>query len=220
VIVPPLAGVGSALGFFTAPVAFDLVRSHRVSLDEADFDHIEKLYTDLEDEASAILRQTGQVEGISFTRSIDMRFVGQGAETNLPISGKSFTEWHRDEIRSLFDEAYKALYGRTYPDTPVEFITFKTRASLPERPFRIPPISGKGKALRDCIKGERNAYSLIQKKFIPFTVVDRLTLFPGAKIDGPAIIEEKESTIVVGEDARASVDEYGFVWIAFDESVQ
>ncbi len=218
VIVPPLAGVGSALGFFTAPVAFDLVRSHRVSLDDADFDHIEKLFADLENEASAILRQTGQVEGISFTRSIDMRFVGQGAETNLPIAGKAFGEWRKDEIRNLFDEAYQALYGRTYPDTPVEFITFRARASLPERPFRIPAISGEGKTLQDCIKGERQAYSLIQKKYIPFTVVDRLTLFPGAQIAGPAIIEEKESTIVVGEDAHAAVDEYGFVWITFDRS--
>ena len=217
VIVPPLAGVGSALGFFTAPVAFDLVRSHRVSLDDADFGHIEKLFADLENEASAILRQTGDVEGISFMRSIDMRFVGQGAETNLPIPNKPFNEWRKEEIRDLFDETYQALYGRTYPDTPVEFITFKARASLPERPFRIPSLSGGGKTIEDCIKGERQAYSSIRREYIPFTVVDRLTLFPGAKIDGPAIIEEKESTIVVGEDARAEVDEFGFVWIMFDK---
>ena len=139
-IVPPLAGVGSALGFFTAPVAFDLVRSHRVALDEADFNSIEKLFPDLEKEASAILQQSGQVEDISFARSIDMRFVGQGAETNLPIANKAFHEWRQHEIRDLFDETYKRLYGRTYPDTRVEFITFRVRASLPERPFRIPAV--------------------------------------------------------------------------------
>jgi N-methylhydantoinase A len=216
VIVPPLAGVGSALGFFTAPVAFDLVRSHRVSLDNADFDHIEKLFTDLEDEASNILRQSGELEGIDFVRSIDMRFVGQGAETNLPIANKGFSEWQKDDIRGLFDDTYKKLYGRTYPDTPVEFITFKVRASLPERPFRIPPLAGGSKTLEDCIKGQRQAFSLVQKEYIPFTVVDRLKLFPGAEIPGPAIIEEKESTIVVGEDAHATVDDYGFVWIEFE----
>lgn len=216
VLVPPLAGVGSALGFFTAPVAFDLVRSHRVSLDNAEFDHIEQLFKDLEAEASGILRQSGDVTGIGFARSIDMRFVGQGAETNLPIANKAFNQWQKDEIRELFDATYKKLYGRTYPDTPVEFITFKVRASLPERPFRIPPLAGGGKTLQDCIKGQRRAYSLVQKEYIPFTVVDRLELFPGAEIQGPAIIEEKESTIVVGEDARASVDGYGFVWISFE----
>lgn len=215
-IVPPLAGVGSALGFFTAPVAFDLVRSHRVALDDSDFDAIEKLFSDLEKEASAILQQSGQAEGISFARSIDMRFVGQGAETNLPIPNIPFHEWHEREIRDLFDDTYKRLYGRTYPDTRVEFITFRVRASLPERPFRIPPLAGSGATLQDCIKGQRQAYSLIQRKYIPFTVVDRLKLFSGAKIEGPAIIEEKESTIVVGEDAYAAVDDYGFVWISFD----
>ena len=218
IIVPPLAGVGSALGFFTAPVAFDLVRSHRVGLDEADFNSIEKFFTDLEKEASAILQQSGRAEDISFARSIDMRFVGQGAETNLPIANKAFHKWQQHEIRGLFDETYKRLYGRTYPDTRVEFITFRVRASLPERPFRIPRLTTGSGTLQDCIKGERQAYSLIQKKYISFTVVDRLKLFSGAKIEGPAIVEEKESTIVLGEDAHASVDDHGFVWITFDRA--
>ncbi len=218
IIVPPLAGVGSALGFFTAPVAFDLVRSHRVGLDEADFNSIEKFFTDLEKEASAILQQSGRAEDISFARSIDMRFVGQGAETNLPIANKAFHKWQQHEIRGLFDETYKRLYGRTYPDTRVEFITFRVRASLPERPFRIPRLTTSRGTLQDCIKGERQAYSLIQRKYISFTVVDRLKLFSGAKIEGPAIVEEKESTIVIGEDAHAAVDDHGFVWITFDKS--
>jgi N-methylhydantoinase A len=217
-MVPPLAGVGSALGFFTAPIAFDLVRSHRAALDDADFNHIEKLFTDLEREASAILQQSGQVEGITFARSIDMRFVGQGAETNLPMANKPFNEWKEREIRNLFDETYQRLYGRTYPDTRVEFITFRVRASLPERPFRIPSLTSSVRTLQECIKGQRDAYSLIQRKYIPFTVVDRLKLFSGARIEGPAIIEEKESTIVVGEEAYATVDDYGFVWINFEST--
>ena len=49
-------------------------------------------------------------------------------------------------------------------------------------------------------------------------MVDRLKLFSGAKIEGPAIVEEKESTIVLGEDAHASVDDHGFVWITFDKA--
>ncbi len=219
-MVPPLAGVGSALGFFTAPIAFDLVRSHRLALDDADFNHIERLFSDLEREASAILQQSGQTDGITFARSIEMRFVGQGAETNLPIANKAFNEWKVHEIRQLFDETYQRLYGRTYPDTRVEFITFRLRASLPERPFRIPRLTTSGATLQDCTKGQREAYSLIQRKYIPFTVIDRLKLFSGAKIEGPAIIEEKESTIVVGEDANATVDDHGFVWITFDKSAE
>jgi N-methylhydantoinase A len=213
ILVPPLAGVGSALGFFTAPVAFDLTRSHRVTLVGADFNEIERLFNELENEGAAILQQAGKDEKIIFERTLMMRFVGQGAETDLSIEPKPFIQWEKMQIREFFDDAYKKLYGRTYPDTPVEFVTFKVRASLPQREFRIPPLRQIEGKPADCIKGERQAFSLIRKEYIPFTVYDRFTLFPGAIVDGPAIIEEKESTIVIGEDAKARVDEFGFIWV-------
>jgi len=213
ILVPPLAGVGSALGFFTAPVAFDLTRSHRVPLASADFKEIESLFKALETEGAAILQQAGQNEDIIFERTLMMRFLGQGAETDLPVANRPFDQWEKAQIRELFDEAYQKLYGRTYPDTPVEFVTFKVRASLPQREFRIPPLRQTEGVLSDCIKGERPAFSLNRREFIPFKVYDRFRLFPGASVEGPAIIEEKESTIVVGEDAAVRVDDYGFVWI-------
>ena len=213
ILVPPLAGVGSALGFFTAPVAFDLTRSHRVALDAADFGEIEMLLAGLEREGAAILEQAHKNQSVNFERTLMMRFVGQGAENDLSIDNKPFTEFRAEDIRKLFDDVYQRLYGRTYPETKVEFVTFKVRASLPERPFRIPPLRQTDGNLTDCLKGVRNAFSLIQKTYIPFNVYDRLKLFPGAEFEGPAIIEEKESTIIVGEDARVRVDEFGFVWI-------
>jgi N-methylhydantoinase A len=213
ILVPPLAGVGSALGFFTAPVAFDLTRSHRETLDEADFKQIEELFQSLEKEGAAILEKAGKNQDIVFERTLMMRFVGQGAETDLQIDARPFDQWENKQIRQRFDDVYQKLYGRTYPDTPVEFVTFKVRASLPERPFRIPSLKNTATSIEACIKDERQAFSLTRKEYIPFTVYDRFKLFPGAKLNGPAIIEEKESTIVVGEDARASVDEHGFVWI-------
>jgi N-methylhydantoinase A len=213
ILVPPLAGVGSALGFFTAPVAFDLTRSHRVTLDDADFNEIERLFGDLETEGAVILQQADKTAEIVFERTVMMRFVGQGAETDLAIARKPFNRWETKQIRELFDEAYKKLYGRTYPETPVEFVTFKVRASLPQREFRIPPLRQTGGKIEDSVKGQRRAFSLTGREFIPFTVYDRFKLFPGAAMEGPAIIEEKESTVVVGEDAMASVDEYGFIWI-------
>jgi N-methylhydantoinase A len=142
-----------------------------------------------------------------------MRFVGQGAETELPIERKPFQTWSKALIRRRFDAVYQRLYGRTYPENPVEFVTFKVRASLPERPFRLPLLARRKGRVSECIKGRRPAFSVLKKRFIAFTVYDRLKLYPGARIPGPAIIEEKESTIVIGEDSRARVDEFGFVWI-------
>jgi len=213
ILVPPLAGVGSAMGFFTAPVAFDLSRSQRTILEEADFNQIESLFQELEREGAAILLQADQRQRVSFERTLMMRFVGQGAETDLAIERKPFQKWSKTLIRRRFDAVYERLYGRTYPENTVEFVTFKVRASLPERPFRLPPMTRRKSRLAECIKGRRPAFSVLRKKFVPFTVYDRFKLCPGARIPGPAIIEEKESTIVIGEDGRARVDDCGFVWI-------
>ena len=217
ILVPPIAGVGSALGFFTAPRAFDLVRSHKVSLKDADFAEIEKLFQDMEGEGAAILQKAGTIENITYERSIDMRFVGQGAETNIPIPNRDFSQMTREEVRQLFDQRYQTLYGRTYPESPSEFVSFRVRASLPERPLRLPKIEKKVASLKDAIKGQRLAYSPIARDFIPYNVYDRYRLFPGATFDGPAIIEERESTAIVGEDASVSVDDYGFLWINLKE---
>jgi len=212
-LVPPNAGVGSALGFFTAPRAFDMVRSHKVPLKEADFNEIEKIYQEMETEGARTLQKSGEAEDIRFDRSVDARFVGQGSETTVPIPERRFTEVKKEDVRKRFDEIYKRLYGRTYPDSPVEFINFKVRASLPERLLQLPKMNRDRTSLQVAVKGRRPAYSGLVKDFIPYTVYDRYRLFPGAKLQGPAIIEERESTVIVGEDAGVSVDEYGFLWI-------
>jgi N-methylhydantoinase A len=218
ILVPPLAGVGSALGFFTAPVAFDHSRSHRVTLSEADFLEIEKLFKAIEKDCVEILKDSARIDEVIIERTLLMRFVGQGAETDLLVDTRSFEKWSVQEIRDLFDEEYKRLYGRTYPETQVEFVTFKVRASLPKRPFKLPRLKNPDGVIEDCIKGTRQAFSEIEKDFIPFTVYDRQKLFAGAKFSGPAIIEETESTIVAGEDTEITVDKRGFVWIDFTQS--
>ena len=213
ILVPPLAGVGSALGFFTAPVAFDLTRSHRVRLDEADFNEIETLFQNLESEGAAILQKTVDDDSLRIERTLMMRFIGQGAETDLRLENKPFYDWQLYEIRHLFDQVYEKLYGRTYPETQIEFVTFKVRVSEPERPFQLPRFESQAGQLADALKGTRPAFSLTRKMFLPHDVFDRMKLFSGAAIQGPAIIEERESTIVIGEDASCKVDSYGFVWI-------
>ncbi len=152
ILVPPLAGVGSALGFFTAPVAFDLTRSHRVRLDEADFNEIETLFQSLESEGAAILQKTVDDDSLRIERTLMMRFIGQGAETDLRLENKPFYDWQLSDIRHLFDQVYEKLYGRTYPETQIEFVTFKVRVSEPERPFQLPRFESKAGQLGRCIE--------------------------------------------------------------------
>jgi len=217
-LVPPNAGVGSAMGFFTAPRAFDLLRSHKVSLSDSDFAVIEDIFKSLEREAVKILKKESADDVIRYERSLDMRFVGQGSEVNVPLGVGQFTTLTKEQVRHLFDDVYEKLYGRTYPESEVEFINFKVRASLPERLLQLPKIEKKkGQTLQQAIKGKRQAYSPLAKDFVPYTVYDRYKLFPDASFQGPAIIEEKESTLIVGEDGHVRMDDYGFLWIELKE---
>lgn len=218
-LIPPNAGVGSAMGFFTAPRAFDLLRSHKVSLADASFAEIEDIFRKLEADAAQILKKEASGEVIRFERTVDMRFVGQGSEMNIAVPDGDFAKIEKGAVRRYFDQAYERLYGRTYPDSEVEFINFKVRASLPEKLLQLPKMDGAGKTLDRAVKGERLAYSPISKGFIPFTVYDRYNLYPSAMFPGPAIIEEKESTLIIGEGSHVRVDDYGFLWVDMKEVI-
>src|SRR5512137_1489994 len=157
-LIPPNAGVGSAMGFFTAPRAFDLLRSHKVSLSGSNFQEIEHIFKGLEGDATKILKKEAADDVIRYERSLDMRFVGQGSEVNVPLKTGDFTKFMRDEVRRLFDDIYEKLYGRTYPESEVEFINFKVRASLPERLLQLPKLERKhGHNLNSAVKGQRLA---------------------------------------------------------------
>jgi N-methylhydantoinase A len=211
-VVPPNAGVGSALGFFTAPRAFDLVRSHKVPFATADFERLEALFRELEADGERTLRKAGAEGAVEFTRSVEARFIGQGSETTLPVPPGDFAEVDAAELRRRFDDTYAKLYGRTYPESPVEFVNFCVRASLPVKLLVLPRRPAQSNH-REAIKGERRAWSAHAHGFIPHVIYDRYRLMAGAEFSGPAIVEERESTVIVDERARARVDEFGFLWI-------
>jgi len=218
-VVPPNAGVGSALGFFTAPRAFDLARSHKTPFDDADFAALEELFRRLEAEGEATLRQAGAAGEIRFSRSVDARFIGQGSETTLPIAERDLRRLDAQTLRRRFDETYARLYGRTYPESPVEFVNFRVRASLPVQELELPQReTPKVARLADAKKGARSAYSARARDFVPHAVYDRYRLFPGAAFEGPAVVEERESTVILGEGARARIDARGFLWIDLPET--
>ena len=212
-VVPPNAGVGSALGFFTAPRAFDLVRSHKLPFDGADFARLEALFRELEAEGERTLRRAGAEGPIAFTRSIEARFIGQGSETSLAVPEGDFAALDPAELRRRFDSAYERLYGRTYPESPVEFVNFCVRASLPVKPLALPRLAAAGRA-GDAKKGERLAYCGLAREFVPHAVYDRYRLPPGAEVGSPAIFEERESTVIAGTGSRTRIDEFGFLWIS------
>jgi len=125
-------------------------------------------------------------------------------------SRRGFTKTKKEEVRRLFDDVYKKLYAGPIPILRWNH-QLQSKGSLPERLIQFPKIGNKGKSLQKAIKGNATP-TPIQGNFIPYTVYDRIN-FSNAKFTGPAIIEEKESTLIIGEDTSVSVDDFGFLWV-------
>ncbi len=207
-ILPYGAGVTSAMGLLVAPLAFDFVRSYYAKLDELDWSELNGIFEQMERVGTDLLVGSGAGPGeITHTRTADIRYVGQGHQISVPIPDGTLSQVHLPDIRDEFDRVYKTLYGREGPPVELEALTWRVVSRGPRpAPVESGPEdrSGGAEAAR---KGERPAYFPSLGGFTETPVYDRYRLGPGTALRGPAIIEERESTAVIGPGGRAAVDE-------------
>jgi N-methylhydantoinase A len=202
-LVAPLgAGVISALGFLTAPLSFDFVRTWRCTLDEVDFERVNGLLAEMERDGATLLAQSGLGEGdVTHERYADMRYVGQGHEVRVLLPPGELRE--TEALVERFEHEYERLYGRRGPDVPVEAINWRVVSSGPRPELELAAV-----ALEETSRppqGARLAYFATLGGFVETPVYDRYALRPGTRFEGPAIVEERESTLVVGPGQQVEV---------------
>jgi N-methylhydantoinase A len=213
-ISPFGAGVGSTFGLLAAPLAFDFVRSAYSRLDDMQWSDANRLLDEMAEEGRAVLENSGlAASDIHYERTADMRYVGQGHEVSVPLPSGRLNEKQLETIQSAFENVYRGLYGRKGPDVPLEVINWRVVASgpNPRMDFHLPQAPNGGKAL----KGKRRAYFPERDGYVDTPVYDRYALGPGATFSGPAIVEERESTLIVGARGRGRVDEHSNVVVEF-----
>ena len=218
VISPIGAGVGSTFGLLAAPLAFDFVRSAYSRLDNLNWDFANTLLDEMSRDGQEVLESSGLTASeISYQRSADMRYVGQGHEVSVPLPDGVLNENHTGQVTATFEQVYQALYGRKGPEVPLEVINWRVVASgpRPEMDFRLPVIASDG---NKALKGSRLAYSPEKGSYVEMPVYDRYSLAPGASFSGPAIVEERESTLIVSARGRARVDDYLNVIVEFADA--
>ena len=206
-ISPFGAGVGSTFGLLAAPLAFDFVRSAYSRLDELDWQFANGLLDEMAQEGRKVLESSGLFStAISYQRTADVRYVGQGHEVSVTLPDGILSSANLPQVGLAFEETYKALYGRKGPDVPLEVINWRVVASgpRPEMNFRLARDTSNRS---DARKGSRSAYFPEQGRYVDTTVYDRYALTPAMKFAGPAIVEERESTLIIGLRGRARVDE-------------
>jgi N-methylhydantoinase A len=207
ILLPFGAGAMSAYGLLAAPLSFDFVRTARQRLDGADWSLINALLGEMESEGRALLARAGVGSGdIGVRRIAEMRYVGQGHEVEAAIPEGTLGEGHLAAVTAGFEAAYRALYHRLPQGMPIEALNWRVTVSGPPPAMPATMIAGRaeGGAL---VKRHRPAYFEEAGGFVETPVYDRYALAPGAELTGPAIVEERESTAVIGPGARCHVDD-------------
>lgn len=208
-ICPASAGVTSALGFLAAPSAFELARTHIKRLEQDALRGLDDVYSEMEEEGCRVLRNTGVADGdMRFTRKADLRHVGQGHEVEvvLPWSRLSDTSLE-NELKPHFFSRYGEIYGHAHTHLDLEITTCRLTAAGPRPTLSLPEIPH-GTDLEGARKGSRSVYFTEIGDFQETPIYNRYALGRDCRISGPAIVEERESTAVIGPSGEASVDRF------------
>ena len=210
-LAPLGAGVMSTVGFLSAPLAFDFVRSWTVDMSEIDWTKANQLLAEMEAEGEALLIDSGVAAGdILHKRQVDMRFVGQGHEIPVPLPDGTLGAEHVAEMKATFDSVYQELYERLGPPVNVEIINWRVVSSgpTPDVALEISTEGNNAQTAADAKKGSRQAYFPEAGGFTDTPIYDRYLMKPGMTFDGPAIVEERESTAIIGPGSACSIDEH------------
>ena len=216
IVCPPAAGVASALGFLVSPFSVDLVRTLPGRLDAIDWTAVAERFEDMEQESRDLLARAGaRLDSLELERTVDMRYVGQGYAVPVALPAGRLSPALEPSLRQAFDEAYESRYGSRLETIAAEAISWRLTACVPRG---VPNVAFGQAATGQPLKGERSAYFAELDGFVTTPVYDRYQLGEGTRIVGPALIEERESTIVVGPSAAAEADSLGNLLINVEKS--
>lgn len=214
IIVPQSAGVGSALGLHLAPRSYHLARTVIGTLQGLDWSAVERAYAEMTREAVDVLKDAGvKRRDISFIRIADMRYAGQRKELAVALPTGSLSTRKAAAIRRAFEDSYERVYRRIHDGHDVETLTWRLVAEGPPIVNAAELHHAPQNDSRRALTGRRPMQFEGWSKARDCAVYDRRLLAPGRRVRGPAAIEETESTIIVGPDAQAVVDDYGNIVI-------
>ena len=208
VIFPRGAGVASAIGMLVAPRSAEFTRSYVQRLATINWETAHRILAELESRGQELLLEAGaEAHAIRVELAADMRYVGQGYEITVPLTQPILMGKNVDAVRRAFDAQYQIRFGRSL-NMPVEVVSWRVRVLA--APVADEVRLEQAAASREAgAIGERDVYFAEAGGFHTTPVLSRNRLAPGTQIKGPAIIEESESTVVVGPSAQVAVDETG-----------
>ncbi len=208
-LAPLGAGVMSTVGFLTAPLAFDFVRSWPVEFGSIDWSHVARLFAEMEGEGQALLAESGVAQAdITHRRYVDMRYVGQGHEIQVELDGGLLSDASAAQLQVRFETVYQELYERSGPPVNLEILNWRVVSAgpVPDVSLQVTDTDNNTLDVTQAIKRTRQAYFPESNGYVDTPIYDRYVMAPGLTFDGPAIVEERESTVIIGPGAKCHID--------------
>ena len=214
VLIPMGPGVTTALGLLVSDIKHDYVRGYIRPTATLDFAHVNRLFEEMEGQGGKVLAAEGiNGNAMRFTRYVDMRYVGQSYELMIEARNGELEPADIGRLNQAFFRQHERAYGYAVTTEPTEVVNLRVTATgLITRPQlrRVPAGDADSSA---AIKGKREVYFSEAGRRASCKVYDRYKLRAGNWIDGPAIIEEADSTVVIHPGFGAGVDAYGNILI-------
>jgi N-methylhydantoinase A len=209
-IFPLGIGVASAAGALVAPLSFSFSRTSLARLEAVATDAILLLYSQMEEEARRTLFAAGvDPAHVSVRRSVDLRFAGQYHELEVPLADHDPSEGWQERLRASFLARYQQRYGRVVGGLAIEAVHWKTVAEASEARITLVPDPLLAADPAAALKGNRPVYfPRPNAGYVDCPIYDRYRLAPGTRLAGPAIVEEREATVVLWPGDAATVDGY------------
>ena len=210
IVVPSGAGVGSAIGFLRAPIAYEIVKTIRTVLGAAEMNAVRAALLGLEEDARAIVRQT-TADALGVCVSAHMRYVGQGHEIEVAIDEDLHDAQFGAMLAETFEAAYSRTYGKTLDNNPIEATSWTVRV---QQPVGLAAGRSQGASAHAASPARmRRVFEGGTGSWQDWPEYDRAALRPGAHAVGPAILSEDETTTVVPASFSFRIGDEGFVWL-------
>lgn len=217
VIVPKAASVFCALGMLESDIKLDNVKTYNATIPGIDLEDFNKVIAEVEKKALSELLQEGvEKERATLLRHLDMRYAGQHHEVTVDIpSGCTIEDAHLTQIAEAFHKVHEKLYTYSTPENPLELMSLRVTAVGSVDKAEMTHQKQEKVKLEDAFKNKRKAWFPKEGGFqnvggfIETSVYDRNKLVAGHEISGPAIVEERITTVIVHPGWRLTVDAFG-----------
>ena len=209
VIAPPSPGVASAYGLLVSDFKNDYARTAIQKAPNYDSRAMEQVYKGLEEEADRWLdSELVPADRREIRRSADLRYAHQGSEVTVEFAGRTVDAASLEATIQSFHKEHRRLFGFSL-DQPVEIVTLRVTAYGHLDSVSMAPLSRDLGAPSEALMGRRPVYFDDAGGFVPCDIFDRARLGPGSTMDGPAILENVDSTVVIDPGWQARIDDYG-----------